>query len=202
MFLSCLFFFHRGQTTRRCHASRLQSSSRYATLCFFTWASGSSTMCFGDPAYPLRVHLQMPFKNMILTPQMVNFNKAISSVRVSVEMAIWRHSWVLQVCRFQREPQDWTFFNRKDVHCLRLIKKSINMLIWQHNLRVFLAGSTHLGSIVCLIPGRIRTCHTLKNIKTFCCVGWWDGGWEYNILSHVWPQGYFNIISYRELCRC
>lgn len=133
-------------------------------------------MCFGDPDYPLRVHLQMPFRNMILTPQMVNFNKAVSSVRVSVEMAIWRQSWVLQVCRFQKEPQDWTFFNRKDVHCLRLIKKSINMLIWQHNFRVFLAGSTHLGRIVCLIPGRIRTCHTLKNIKTFCCVGWWDGG--------------------------
>ena len=50
-------FFHSGQTTRHCHASRFQSSSRYATLCFFTWASGSSTGFYGDPAYPLRVHL-------------------------------------------------------------------------------------------------------------------------------------------------
>ena len=97
MFLTCLFFFHRGQTTRRCYASRLQSSSRYATLCFFTWASGSSTMCFGDPDYPLRVHLQMPFRNMILTPQMVNFNKAVSSVRVSVE---WLFGGIVEYFKF------------------------------------------------------------------------------------------------------
>lgn len=40
---------------------------------------------YGDPAYPMRVHFQAPFKNMVLTPKMVNFNKAMSSVRVSVE---------------------------------------------------------------------------------------------------------------------
>ena len=79
----------------------------------------------------------------------------------------------------------------KDVHCLCLIKNCINMLLWQQNLRVFWAGYTHLGRVLCLILGRIRTCHTLKNINTFCCVGWWD--WGYNILSYVWPQGYFKI---------
>ena len=40
---------------------------------------------YGDPAYPIRVHLQAPFRHMVLTPQMVNFNKAMSSVRVSME---------------------------------------------------------------------------------------------------------------------
>ncbi|KAF7645629.1 hypothetical protein LDENG_00200910 [Lucifuga dentata] len=43
-------------------------------------------MCvYGDPAYPLRVHLQAPFRNVHLTPQMMAFNKNMSEVRVSVE---------------------------------------------------------------------------------------------------------------------
>ena len=43
-------------------------------------------LCFyGDPAYPLGVHLQAPFKNIQLTPQMVLYNATMSEVRVAVE---------------------------------------------------------------------------------------------------------------------
>ena len=43
-------------------------------------------MClYGDPAYPLRVHLQSPFTNARLTPDMKAFNESMSAVRVSVE---------------------------------------------------------------------------------------------------------------------
>lgn len=43
-------------------------------------------MClYGDSAYPLRVNLQGPFKYAILTPQMQEFNAAMSAVRISVE---------------------------------------------------------------------------------------------------------------------
>lgn len=43
-------------------------------------------MCvYGDPAYPLRVHLQAPFRYVHLTPQMMEYNKRMSEVRVSVE---------------------------------------------------------------------------------------------------------------------
>ena len=39
-------------------------------------------MCiYGDPAYPLRVQLQAPFRNVVLTPQMQAFNSSMSSVR-------------------------------------------------------------------------------------------------------------------------
>ena len=42
-------------------------------------------MCiYGDPAYPLRVHLQAPFRNRVLTPQMQAYNSAMSEVRSSV----------------------------------------------------------------------------------------------------------------------
>ena len=40
---------------------------------------------YGDPTYPLGVHLQGPLKDRQLTPEMRSFNKAMSAVRVSVE---------------------------------------------------------------------------------------------------------------------
>ena len=50
------------------------------------FSSTGKPMCiYGDPAYPLRVHLQCPFRQRLLTPDMEAFNEAMSSVRVSVE---------------------------------------------------------------------------------------------------------------------
>ena len=40
---------------------------------------------YGDPAYPLRVHLQVPYRGAGITPQMGVYNKAMSAVRMSVE---------------------------------------------------------------------------------------------------------------------
>lgn len=45
-------------------------------------------MCiYGDPSYPLRVHLQAPFRGAVVTPAIQEFNRSMSSVRVSVEWA-------------------------------------------------------------------------------------------------------------------
>ena len=41
----------------------------------------------GEPAYPLRVHLQAPFCGAVVTPVMQEFNRSMSSVRESVEWA-------------------------------------------------------------------------------------------------------------------
>ena len=40
---------------------------------------------YGDPAYPLSVHLQAPYKGVNLTPNQKAYNKAMSELRVSVE---------------------------------------------------------------------------------------------------------------------
>ena len=51
----------------------------------FAIAPDGTPLClYGDPAYPLRVHLQQPFRNAV-TEDMRQYNKAMSSVRVSVE---------------------------------------------------------------------------------------------------------------------
>lgn len=47
--------------------------------------AGQSLCLYGDPAYPLRVHLQGPFKGAALTPQQEAFNLCMSKVRTSVE---------------------------------------------------------------------------------------------------------------------
>jgi hypothetical protein len=45
-------------------------------------------MCiYGDPAYPLRVHLQALFRDVLMNPAMQEFNRSMSAVRVSVEWA-------------------------------------------------------------------------------------------------------------------
>ena len=47
--------------------------------------AGEPMCVFGAPAYPLRVHLQAPYRNGILTPMMEAYNAEMSSVRVTVE---------------------------------------------------------------------------------------------------------------------
>ena len=64
----------------------LRDSLLYDDLQQFAFNSTGQPMCvYGDPAYPLRVHLQAPFRNAALTPRMVDFNKSMSAVRTSVE---------------------------------------------------------------------------------------------------------------------
>ena len=40
---------------------------------------------YGDPAYPLRVHFQVPYRCAGMTPQTEAYNKVTSAVRISVE---------------------------------------------------------------------------------------------------------------------
>ena len=52
----------------------------------YAFSPAGLPMCiYGDPAYPLRVHLQGPFRNPRLTPLMEAFNAPMSSVRISEE---------------------------------------------------------------------------------------------------------------------
>ena len=59
--------------------------------------TGQPPCVYGDPAYPLRVHLQGPFKNAYLTPQMQQFKKSMSEVRISVE---WLFNDIINYFKF------------------------------------------------------------------------------------------------------
>ena len=47
--------------------------------------AGQPMCVYGDPAYPLRVHLQAPFRNAVMAPHMREYNARMSATRVSVE---------------------------------------------------------------------------------------------------------------------
>ena len=61
------------------------SGSLHDTSQFAFNPAGEPLCVYGDPAYPLRMQLQGPFKHGILTPEMEEYNSEISAVRTSVE---------------------------------------------------------------------------------------------------------------------
>ena len=64
----------------------------------YVFSPAGLPMCiYGDPAYPLRVHLQGPFRNPHLTPLMEAFNASMSSVRISME---WLFGDVINYFKF------------------------------------------------------------------------------------------------------
>ena len=71
---------------RRHDSGMLIDSGLLQELSQYSFAPDGTPLCvYDDPAYPLRVHLQGPFKGANLTPAEQQFNKAMSQVRVSVE---------------------------------------------------------------------------------------------------------------------
>ena len=59
--------------------------------------NGIPLCVYGEPAYPLRVHVQTPFRNHPLTDEMIVYNKSMSSVRVSVE---WLFGEIVKYFKF------------------------------------------------------------------------------------------------------
>ncbi|KXJ17917.1 hypothetical protein AC249_AIPGENE21844 [Exaiptasia diaphana] len=73
---------------RRHDASMLRMSGVLEQLPIYSLSTAGAPLCiYGDPAYPLRVHLMAPYRSANITPNQDAFNKSMSSVRVAVE---WR----------------------------------------------------------------------------------------------------------------
>ena len=69
---------------KRHDSTMLQQTDILNELRRVAFHNGHPLCLYGDPAYPLGVHLQAPFKNIQLTPQMVLYNGAMSKVSVAV----------------------------------------------------------------------------------------------------------------------
>lgn len=71
---------------RRHDAGILKDSGLLHTLQTKARTPAGDVLCiYGDPAYPLREQLMAPYRENVLTPDMEEFNRAMSQVRVSVE---------------------------------------------------------------------------------------------------------------------
>jgi hypothetical protein len=62
-----------------------ESGLRLASLRQVAFHNDQPLCLYCDPAYPLGINLQAPIRNRELTPEVMEFNKAMSTVRVSVE---------------------------------------------------------------------------------------------------------------------
>ena len=71
---------------RKHDAGMLADSNLLADLNPYALSPAGRPLCiYGDPAYPLRVNLQSPFRNAVLTAQMEIYSEAMSFVWSSVE---------------------------------------------------------------------------------------------------------------------
>nr|XP_054763769.1 uncharacterized protein LOC129270405 [Lytechinus pictus] len=68
---------------------------------------GNILCIYGDPAYPLRAHLQAPFKGNNLTEIQTEFNKAMSSVRISVEWLLGDITSYFKFVDFKKSNKSW-----------------------------------------------------------------------------------------------
>ena len=66
-------------------SSMLNETNLLQTLRRNALVNGEPLCLYGDPAYPLGPHLQMPFRGAQITADMRAYNKAMSQVRVTVE---------------------------------------------------------------------------------------------------------------------
>lgn len=71
---------------KRHDSTMLHESGLLTDLRRIAFYNGDPLYLYGDPAYPLGVYLQAPFKGNNITPQMALYNKAMSEVRIAVEM--------------------------------------------------------------------------------------------------------------------
>ena len=68
----------------------LAVSGLYDYLENFAFCPAGREIClYGDPAYPLRIHVQAPFRVGVLTGQMEIFIEKMSAVRASVEWLVF-----------------------------------------------------------------------------------------------------------------
>ena len=87
----------------------------------------------GDPPYLLRVHLQGPFKNAVLTPQMHAYNDAMSSVRISVE---WLFGDIINYLKFLDFKKNLKI-GLCTLYSIHLTAKLSYLSIWQPDFQAF-----------------------------------------------------------------
>ena len=110
----------------------------------FAYNPADEPVCvYGDPAYPLRVHIQGPFRYGVLTPQMEQYNAQMSAVRSSVE---WLFGDVINTFKFNDFKKDLKLFFcsvRKIYVVSVLLRNAITCLYGNMTSEFFLPWATY-----------------------------------------------------------
>ena len=112
----------------------LAESGLYNSLRVHAVSTTGQPMCiYGDPAYPLRMHLQGPFRQRVLTPQQQAYNGSMSAVRCSVE---WLFSDIVNYFKFL------VFKTNLKIELSQVVKMYIVSAILQNVLTCLYGNST------------------------------------------------------------
>ena len=87
---------------------------------------------YGDPAYPLRIHLQAPFRVGVLTRQMEIFSEKMSAVRASVEWVFADINY-LKFLDFKKNLRIGLSETGEGAYSLCNSTKRFNLPLFQHN---------------------------------------------------------------------
>ena len=93
--------------------------------------AGEAMCLYGDPAYPHRMHLQGPFKEPLLTPEMEDFNHAMSSIHTSVELVFGDVIGSFKFLDFKKKSENWSESSWQTLHCKCSAKECPDMPLWQ-----------------------------------------------------------------------
>ena len=86
---------------------------------------------YGDPAYPLGVHLQTPFRNVEITSEMQEFNREMSRVRVSVEWMFGNITNYSSFVDFKKADEITLESNWQDLLCGCITAKCSHLSLWE-----------------------------------------------------------------------
>ena len=93
--------------------------------------NGEPLCIYGDPAYPLEIHLQGPYRNPN-TPEKALYNEAMSGVRVAVEWLFGiKYNRIFQVHRLQETNETKSECSRQNVYCLWFTAECPHLPLWQ-----------------------------------------------------------------------
>ena len=99
--------------------------------------NGEPLCIYGDPAYPLRVHLQTPYQGNRLTNLQKQYNTAMSNVRVSVEWLFKEILTYFAFVDFQKKSENRLECDWKNVCSMHLTNKWMNMPLQVSDCKLF-----------------------------------------------------------------
>ncbi len=89
--------------------------------------AGQPSCIYGDPAYPLQVHLQAPQRHAVMTPHMQEFNTFTSAVRTSVK-------WLLGDINYEKKFKNWSLSFWQDVYSVSNFTKCSDLSLPESNI--------------------------------------------------------------------
>ena len=128
---------------KRHDSGMLADSGLLHQIQLYSFTPNDVPLCiYGDPAYPLRIHLQAGFKGANLAPLQRQWNKRMSKTRVSVE---WVFGDILNYFKFL------DFKNNLNIG-LSAVSKMYIVCALLHNARCCLCGSLTSSYFDCDAP--------------------------------------------------